>query len=90
LNKAGNWNGSIVPYLCNGVRSSLIRILLERIPKDNWRVRDISFVEEMISKLHPNREWLKPYNVITEYCNDINHVGTSTNAREGLVYYLKV
>lgn len=67
--------------------NSAIRILLERIPKENWRVRDESFVEEMISKLQPYREWIKPYNVITEYRNDINHAGASANAREAKVFY---
>ncbi|MGG3739064.1 TIGR02221 family CRISPR-associated protein [Aeribacillus pallidus] len=66
---------------------SAIRILLERIPKEKWRVRDINFVEEMIDKLQPYREWLKPFNAITEYRNDINHAGTSANAREAKVFY---
>jgi CRISPR-associated Csx2 family protein len=67
--------------------NSAIRILLERIPKEKWRVRDVSFVEEMINKLQPYREWLKPFNVITEYRNDINHAGASANAREAKILY---
>lgn len=62
--------------------NSTIKILLQRIPKERWKVnkKDIPFIEKMLNELQPYRELLKPFDVITEYRNDINHAGTNSSA----------
>ncbi|MEK4381195.1 TIGR02221 family CRISPR-associated protein [Aeribacillus sp. FSL K6-2848] len=66
---------------------SAIRILLERIPEEDWQVKNPSFVADIVEKLKPYRDLLKPFNPITEYRNDINHAGTRTDARPPQKFY---
>jgi len=59
--------------------SSAIRIMLEGIEEEKWRVRDKQFTKQMVQNLTPYRKILSPFNNITDYRNDINHAGTKQN-----------
>ncbi|MEW5323561.1 TM1812 family CRISPR-associated protein [Geobacillus thermoleovorans] len=54
---------------------STIHILLENIPKDRWRVHSVERVEQMVNALAPYRNDLKPFGMVKERRNDINHAG---------------
>ncbi|MGG3007331.1 TIGR02221 family CRISPR-associated protein [Geobacillus stearothermophilus] len=61
-----------------GIRSdvhSAIQILLRNIPKDQWRVRSMERVEQMVNALSPYRNDLEPFGLVKERRNDINHAG---------------
>ncbi|KPC98388.1 CRISPR-associated (Cas) DxTHG family protein [Geobacillus sp. BCO2] len=54
---------------------SAIEILLRDIPKEKWRVRSVELVEQIIDFLSPYKGDLKPFSMLKERRNDINHAG---------------
>jgi len=62
--------------------SSAIRILLEGIEEQRWRVNDTEFVKRVLKILEPYRSLLSPMNTITDYRNDLNHAGTNKEQRK--------
>ncbi|AEH48000.1 TIGR02221 family CRISPR-associated protein [Parageobacillus thermoglucosidasius] len=54
---------------------SAIRIIIRRTKKEEWEVHSVPFVEEMVEKLLPYRELLKPFGEVAELRNDMNHAG---------------
>ncbi|WP_232509509.1 TIGR02221 family CRISPR-associated protein [Parageobacillus thermoglucosidasius] len=58
---------------------SVIRIIIRKTKKEEWKVHNVSFVEEMVEKLLPYRELLKPFGEVTELRNDMNHAGVRAN-----------
>lgn len=54
---------------------SAIEILLRDIPKEKWRVRSVERVEQIIDFLSPYKGDLKPFSMLKERRNDINHAG---------------
>ncbi|OQP22697.1 TIGR02221 family CRISPR-associated protein [Geobacillus zalihae] len=54
---------------------SAIEILLRDIPKEEWRVRSVERVEQIIDFLSPYKGDLKRFSTLKERRNDINHAG---------------
>lgn len=69
--------------------SAAIKILLEGIPEEEWRVskEDKPFVKQMLFNLKPYRKWLKTFESIRDFRNDINHAGTKPEARKVDKFY---